>query len=79
MFKCYIFDIKKSKRGAWVAQSVEWPTWAQLISRVCEFKAHIGLSAISAQPALLRILCPLLSAPPPLVVGLPLSLSLKNE
>ena len=44
----FAFLFKKHfKGGAWVAQSVERLTLAQ----VCEFEAHSGLSAVSTEPA----------------------------
>ena len=37
--------------GTWVAQLVERPTSAGVIV-VCEFRPHIGLTTISAEPTL---------------------------
>ena len=38
-------------KGAWVAQSVERPTLAQIMISVCEFKPHIGLAVLSTELA----------------------------
>ena len=63
--------------GAWVAQLVQRLTFAQVvILAVREFEPHIGLSAVSAEPALDPL--PPFSAPPCLC-SLSLSLSLKNK
>ena len=74
--------IKKStSRGAWVAQSVECPTWAQvMISWFVSSSPAFGcvLTAQSLEPASDSV-SPSLSAPPLLVCALFLSLSLKNK
>ena len=65
-------------RGAWVAQSVECPTWAQvMISPFMSSSLASGsvLTAQSLEPAL-DSLSPFLS---PLARSLSLSLSLKNK
>ena len=52
-------------RGAWVTQSVELPTSAQVMVSVCEFESRIGLCADSSEPVpCLRSVSPSLSAPP---------------
>ena len=59
-----------------MAQSVDHPTlvWAQImISWVCEFKPHVGLCADTAE-----LDWDLLSAPPPLVFFLSLSLKINK-
>ena len=62
--------------GAWVAQSVQCPTLAQvMISTVCEFDIfdiHVRLCAQSLDPAPDSV-APSLSASPPLVLCLSLS------
>ena len=68
-----LVEIRKKKNllgRAWVAQSVEPPTWAQVtISRlVHEFEPHIRLSAVSVEPAL-DPLSPCVSAPPLLALS----------
>ena len=63
------------KRGAWVAQSVECPTLAQvMISRFVGSSPALGsvLTAQSLEPALDSV-SPSLSAPPPLVLHISLS------
>ena len=47
--------------GTWVAQMVEPPTLAQVMTPQFEFKPHIRLTAVSAKPAsdpLSPSLCP---------------------
>ena len=70
---------KRIKWGAWVAQSVEHLTSAQvMISQFVSSSPALG-SRLSAQ-RLLRILCPPLSLPLPCSLSLSLSLSLlKNK
>ena len=44
----------EGERGAWVAQSVEWPTLdfgSGHDLTVCEFEPHVGLCADSIEPA----------------------------
>ena len=68
-----IFRKKQNERSAWVAQLVERPTLALvMISQsgddlgVCEFKPHVGLTAVSLSSQILFwILCPSLSLPLP--------------
>ena len=73
-------DIKKWKdRGAWVAQSVEWPTSAQvMILRSVSLSPTSGsvLIAGSLEPASVSV-SPSLSASPPFTFCL--SLLFKNE
>ena len=62
------------KRGAWVAQSVEYPTSAQITtSWFVSSSPELGVSAVSAEPTLLHILCP------PLCLPLPGSHSLQSK
>ena len=52
--------------GVWVAQSVKHPTLAQVMISQFMSSAPTSGSLLSGQ-SLLGILCPLLSAPPPLM------------
>ena len=73
--KCFIL------RGTWVAQSVKQPTSAQVtISRSVSSSpaSGSGLTAQSLAPASDSVSSSLF-APPCLVLGVSLSLSLKNE
>ena len=74
--------LKKEFRGAWVAQSVERPTSAQvMISQSVSSSPTSGfvLTAQSLEPALDSV-SPSLSAPPPLVLCLSLSkINIKNK
>ena len=85
-FCCELKTILKTKvyRGAWVAQSVERPTWAQvMISQLVSLSPASGsvLTARSLEPgawslepgAWSLLLCLLLSAPNPLTFCLCLS------
>ena len=76
--------VKKCKgRGAWVAQSVKHPTLncgsgPDLTVRGIE--PHVGLCADSAEPAWNSLFLSLsLSAPPPLMLSISASHSLKNK
>ena len=72
---------KENSRGAWVAQSVKQLTLAQVMtSRFVGSSPASGsvLTAWSLEPASDSV-SPPLSAPPPLVLCLYLSLSLKNK
>ena len=66
--------------GAWVAQSGGRPSSAQvMISQVRKFKPCVGLCANSSEPRACFgfCVCVSLSAPPPLMLHL--SLSVKNK
>ena len=63
-------DINLEGRGAWVAQSVEHPTSAQvMISWFMRSSPRSGLCAVNVEPAL-DSLPPSLSAPPLLTLSL---------
>ena len=54
-------------RGAWVAQSIKCPTLgfgSGYDFMVCEFEPHIGLSAVSPEPASDPCSCPPTLVPP---------------
>ena len=74
-----VLEKKKYTRGAWVAQSVEHPTSAQvMISRLASSSPRSGsvLTAQSLEPALDSV-SPSLSVPP--LLALCLYLSFKNK
>ena len=58
----------EGERGAWVAQSVEWPTLdfgSGHDLTVCEFEPHVGLCADSSEPGACFEFCVSLSLPFP--------------
>ena len=71
---------KKDDKGAWVAQSVEHPTSAQVVISQYVGSSPASGSVLTAQrldPALDSVI-PSLSAPPPLSLSVSVSLSLSK-
>ena len=70
---------RRTLQGTWVAQSVKHLTFSSGHDlTVCGFRPHIGLSAVSKEPAS-DYLSPSLFAPPLLIFSLSLKINLKSK